>query len=50
MEHYCSYVIAILFFFPFQECIKPVKVDRTPGKVGKIRIEDDGSYFNVSEV
>ena len=33
-----------------QECIKPVKIDRKPGKVGKIQIEDDGSYLNVSEV
>ncbi|XP_060582869.1 cytosolic Fe-S cluster assembly factor narfl-like isoform X2 [Ruditapes philippinarum] len=37
------------FITPSQECIKPVKIDRTAGKVGKIRIEDDGSYFNVSE-
>ena len=27
-----------------------MKIERLPGKVGKIRIEDDGSYFNVSEV
>lgn len=37
------------FITPSQECIKPVKVERTAGKVGKIRIEDDGSYFSVSE-
>ena len=27
-----------------------MKIERKVGKVGKIRIEDDGSYFNVSEV
>lgn len=32
-----------------QECVKPVKVDRKPGKVGKIRIEDDGSYLSVND-
>ncbi|XP_053378942.1 cytosolic Fe-S cluster assembly factor narfl-like [Mercenaria mercenaria] len=37
------------FITPSQECIKPVKIDRTAGKVGKIRIEDDGSYVDVSE-
>ncbi|XP_052761261.1 cytosolic Fe-S cluster assembly factor narfl-like [Mya arenaria] len=36
------------FITPSQECIKPVKIDRTAGKVGKIRIEDDGSYLSVS--
>ena len=37
--------------FVFQECIKPVVVEKKPGgKVGKIRIEDDGSYMEVSEV
>ncbi|KAK6171300.1 hypothetical protein SNE40_019518 [Patella caerulea] len=38
------------YITPSQECIKPVKVERRPGKVGKIRIEDDGSYFQVSEI
>ncbi|KAH3823588.1 hypothetical protein DPMN_125396 [Dreissena polymorpha] len=37
------------FITPSQECIKPVKIDRTAGKVGKIRIEDDGTYYNVSD-
>ncbi|KAJ8318611.1 hypothetical protein KUTeg_003702 [Tegillarca granosa] len=37
------------FITPSQECIKPVKIERKPGKVGKIRIEDDGSYYDVSE-
>ncbi|XP_054851546.1 cytosolic iron-sulfur assembly component 3 [Eublepharis macularius] len=35
---------------PSQECIKPVKVEKKPGKAAtKIRIEDDGSYFQVNE-
>ena len=34
----------------FQECIKPVKIDRLPGKVGKIQIEDDGSYMQIDQV
>ncbi|XP_015284776.1 PREDICTED: cytosolic Fe-S cluster assembly factor NARFL [Gekko japonicus] len=35
---------------PSQDCIKPVKVDKKPGKAGaKIRIENDGSYFQVNE-
>lgn len=38
-----------MFLF-FQECVKPVKIDRKPGKVAKIRIEDDGSYMEVAEV
>ena len=33
-----------------QECIKPVKIERLPGKVGRIRIEDDGSYVQVNKV
>nr|XP_054499362.1 cytosolic iron-sulfur assembly component 3 isoform X3 [Agelaius phoeniceus] len=34
----------------FQECIKPVKVDKKPGKAAaKIRIEADGSYFQVNQ-
>ncbi|NWT59971.1 NARFL factor, partial [Erythrocercus mccallii] len=33
-----------------QECIKPVKVDKTPGKAAaRIRIEADGSYFQVNQ-
>ncbi|XP_060080751.1 cytosolic Fe-S cluster assembly factor narfl-like [Ylistrum balloti] len=37
------------FITPSQECVKPVKIDRRPGKVGKIKIEDDGSYIEVLE-
>ncbi|BFZ17501.1 hypothetical protein BsWGS_20540 [Bradybaena similaris] len=37
------------FITPSQECIKPVKIDRTTGKVGKIRVEDDGRYIEVSK-
>ena len=33
-----------------KECVKPVKIDRKPGKVAKIKIEDDGSYMEVAEV
>ncbi|KAF4792030.1 Cytosolic Fe-S cluster assembly factor NARFL [Turdus rufiventris] len=34
----------------FQECIKPVQVDKKPGKAAaKIRIEADGSYFQVNQ-
>ena len=36
------------FIAPSQECIKPVKVEKTDGKVGKIKIEEDGSYHQVS--
>ncbi|KFO89446.1 Cytosolic Fe-S cluster assembly factor NARFL, partial [Buceros rhinoceros silvestris] len=33
-----------------QECIKPVKVEKKPGKAAaKIRIEADGSYFQISQ-
>ncbi|NXI72024.1 NARFL factor, partial [Anseranas semipalmata] len=32
------------------ECIKPVKVEKKPGKAAaKIRIEADGSYFQISQ-
>nr|XP_056722286.1 cytosolic iron-sulfur assembly component 3 [Euleptes europaea] len=38
------------FIGPSQDCIKPIKVDKKAGKAAaKIRIEDDGSYFQVSE-
>ncbi|NXI31203.1 NARFL factor, partial [Sterrhoptilus dennistouni] len=38
------------FIAPSQECIKPVKVDTKPGKAAaKIRIEADGSYFQVNQ-
>ncbi|OXB68795.1 hypothetical protein ASZ78_002210 [Callipepla squamata] len=35
---------------PSQECIKPVKVEKKPGKAAaKIKIEADGSYFQISQ-
>ncbi|XP_040296547.1 cytosolic iron-sulfur assembly component 3 [Bufo bufo] len=35
---------------PSQDCIKPVKVEKKPGKgAAKIRIEDDGSYFQIGQ-
>uniref|UniRef100_A0A8B9QFG0 Uncharacterized protein n=1 Tax=Apteryx owenii TaxID=8824 RepID=A0A8B9QFG0_APTOW len=40
------------FIGPSQECIKPVKVEKNhPGKAAaKIRIEADGSYFQINQV
>ncbi|KAM8844592.1 cytosolic Fe-S cluster assembly factor narfl [Spinachia spinachia] len=38
------------FITPSQECVKPVKVEKKPGKsVAKIQIEDDGSYVQVNQ-
>ncbi|NXM60227.1 NARFL factor, partial [Illadopsis cleaveri] len=38
------------FIAPSQECIKPVRVERKAGKAAaKIRIEADGSYFQVNQ-
>ncbi|XP_025909830.1 cytosolic Fe-S cluster assembly factor NARFL [Nothoprocta perdicaria] len=38
------------FLAPSQECIKPVKVEKKPGKAAaKIRIETDGSYFQINQ-
>ncbi|XP_020606297.1 probable cytosolic Fe-S cluster assembly factor v1g210509 [Orbicella faveolata] len=37
------------FITPSQECIKPVKVEKKPGQLAKIKIEDDGSYVQLSE-
>ncbi|NWU98538.1 NARFL factor, partial [Upupa epops] len=35
---------------PSQECIKPVTVEKKPGKAAaKIRIETDGSYFQIDQ-
>ena len=45
-----DHVTICLIFSSFKECIKPVKIDRKPGKVGKIRIEDDGSYTEIDQV
>jgi hypothetical protein len=40
-----------LKFLHLQECIKPIKVDKTDSNTGaKIRIEDDGSYIQIHEV
>uniref|UniRef100_A0A8C5Q4X6 Nuclear prelamin A recognition factor-like protein n=1 Tax=Leptobrachium leishanense TaxID=445787 RepID=A0A8C5Q4X6_9ANUR len=38
------------FIGPSQECIKPVKAERKPGKsIAKIQIEDDGSYYQINK-
>ncbi|XP_047694050.1 cytosolic iron-sulfur assembly component 3 [Prionailurus viverrinus] len=38
------------FIGPSQDCIKPMKVDKRSGSgVAKIHIEDDGSYFQVTQ-
>ncbi|XP_008577377.1 PREDICTED: cytosolic Fe-S cluster assembly factor NARFL isoform X1 [Galeopterus variegatus] len=38
------------FIGPSQDCIKPVKLEKRLGSgVAKIHIEDDGSYFQVSQ-
>ncbi|XP_027990042.2 cytosolic iron-sulfur assembly component 3 isoform X4 [Eptesicus fuscus] len=38
------------FIGPSQDCIKPMKIDKKLGSgVAKIHIEDDGSYFQVSQ-
>ncbi|XP_078414778.1 cytosolic Fe-S cluster assembly factor narfl isoform X1 [Cetorhinus maximus] len=38
------------FITPSQECVKPVKVEKKPGKSsGIIRIEDDGSYTQLNQ-
>ncbi|NWR90367.1 NARFL factor, partial [Furnarius figulus] len=38
------------FIAPSQECVKPVKVEKQAGKAAaKIRIEADGSYFQIDE-
>ncbi|XP_060696341.1 cytosolic Fe-S cluster assembly factor narfl isoform X1 [Hemiscyllium ocellatum] len=38
------------FITPSQECVKPVKVEKKPGKTsGIIRIEDDGSYIQLNQ-
>uniref|UniRef100_A0A8C4SF00 Nuclear prelamin A recognition factor-like protein n=1 Tax=Erpetoichthys calabaricus TaxID=27687 RepID=A0A8C4SF00_ERPCA len=37
------------FITPSQECVKPVKIEKKPGRsVAKIRIEDDGTYIQVN--
>ncbi|KAJ3601724.1 hypothetical protein NHX12_032691 [Muraenolepis orangiensis] len=38
------------FITPSQACVKPVKLEKKPGKsVSKIQIEDDGSYFQIDQ-
>ncbi|XP_029433424.1 cytosolic iron-sulfur assembly component 3 [Rhinatrema bivittatum] len=38
------------FIGPSQDCIKPIKVEKKLGRVAaKIKIEDDGSYFQVNQ-
>ncbi|KAH8037923.1 hypothetical protein HPB51_018411 [Rhipicephalus microplus] len=37
------------FIGPSQECIKPVTVEKRTGRLGSIRIGDDGSYLQVDE-
>uniref|UniRef100_T1JEE7 Iron hydrogenase small subunit domain-containing protein n=1 Tax=Strigamia maritima TaxID=126957 RepID=T1JEE7_STRMM len=37
------------FITPSQECIKPVVIEKIPGPVGKIRIDDDGSYLQSTQ-
>ncbi|XP_033100536.1 cytosolic Fe-S cluster assembly factor narfl-like [Anneissia japonica] len=37
------------FITPSQECVKPVKVNRISGKTAAIKIEPDGSYFQVEK-
>ncbi|KAJ8413659.1 hypothetical protein AAFF_G00081660 [Aldrovandia affinis] len=38
------------FITPSQACVKPVKLEKKPGKsIAKIQIEDDGSYFQVDQ-
>ncbi|XP_014782128.1 cytosolic Fe-S cluster assembly factor narfl isoform X2 [Octopus bimaculoides] len=36
------------FITPSQQCVKPLNIEKKTGKVGKIKIEDDGSYYEVS--
>ncbi|XP_077491153.1 cytosolic Fe-S cluster assembly factor narfl isoform X2 [Amblyomma americanum] len=38
------------FIGPSQECIKPVTVEKRPGKLGSIKIVEDGSYVQVDEL
>uniref|UniRef100_A0A8B9TQC7 Nuclear prelamin A recognition factor-like protein n=1 Tax=Anas platyrhynchos TaxID=8839 RepID=A0A8B9TQC7_ANAPL len=38
------------YIAPSQECVKPVKVEKKPGKAAaKIKIEADGSYFQIGQ-
>ncbi|XP_038066334.1 cytosolic Fe-S cluster assembly factor narfl-like [Patiria miniata] len=35
------------FITPSQECIKPVQVERLPGRSGPIKVQSDGSYVQI---
>ncbi|XP_075880173.1 cytosolic Fe-S cluster assembly factor narfl [Nelusetta ayraudi] len=38
------------FITPSQECVKPVKIEKKPGKsLAKIQIEDDGTYIQINQ-
>lgn len=37
------------FIAPSQECIKPFNIEKKSGTVGKIRVEDDGTYVQINE-
>ncbi|PAA73212.1 hypothetical protein BOX15_Mlig012876g1 [Macrostomum lignano] len=37
------------FITPSQECIKPVRVDKSVGRTARIRIGEDGQYTGVTE-
>lgn len=37
------------FITPSQECIKPVKVEKSSSKLGSIKIAEDGTYLQVDE-
>lgn len=37
------------FITPSQECIKPIKVEKSEGGGGKIKIQEDGSYVQVEK-
>lgn len=43
-------VVAAILKFLIQECIKPVAVEKSGRKSGKIQIEADGSYFEIDKV
>ncbi|XP_028410171.1 cytosolic iron-sulfur assembly component 3-like [Dendronephthya gigantea] len=36
------------FITPSQECVKPVKIEKREGGVAKIKVEDDGSYYQLN--
>ncbi|XP_014668400.1 PREDICTED: cytosolic Fe-S cluster assembly factor narfl-like isoform X2 [Priapulus caudatus] len=38
-----------LILIAVSECIKPVKIERRPGKTGAIKLQTDGTYMQVDE-